>query len=102
MQWIDLHRDFEQDAVALAADHDRRRVQRLLRTVEIADECFQPTLEMQGNGLRLDAAQEPAVSSFEFDPRNRYESPRSATFNESYKLNIVRTYQIQLDIRLYR
>ena len=31
-----LHRDLEQDAVALAADRDRRRMQCLLRAVEIA------------------------------------------------------------------
>ena len=52
-----LHRDLEQDALALAADRDRRRVQGLLRAVEIADKGFEPALEMQGDGLRLDPAQ---------------------------------------------
>ncbi len=59
-----LHRDFEHDApglrrgrLLLAADHDRRRMQCLLRAVEIADEGFESALEMQRHGLRLDATQ---------------------------------------------
>src|SRR5437763_10633390 len=52
-----LHRDFEHDAVALAADYDRRRMQCLLRAVEIADKSFETALEMQRDGLRLDSAQ---------------------------------------------
>ena len=41
-----LHRDFDGDAVALAADRDRRRVQRLLRAVEIFDEGLEPAFVM--------------------------------------------------------
>ena len=38
------HRDFDRDAVALGADGDRRRDQRLLGAIEIFDELFQPAL----------------------------------------------------------
>src|SRR5262249_31911722 len=48
-----LHRDLEQDVVAFATDHDWRRMQSLLRAVEVGDKGFEPALEMQGNGLRL-------------------------------------------------
>ena len=52
-----LHRDLDDDAVALAADRDRRRVQRLLRAVEIVHEGFEPAVVMERHGLRLGAAQ---------------------------------------------
>src|SRR5262249_59920808 len=52
-----LHRDFEKDALALAADDDRWRVQRLLRAVEILHEGFEAALEMKADRLGLDLAQ---------------------------------------------
>src|SRR6516164_7872760 len=51
-----LHRDFEHDAVTLAANGDRR-VQGLLGAVEITNERFEPALEMERDALRLDTAQ---------------------------------------------
>src|SRR5215471_8095848 len=52
-----FHCDLEHNVVALAADDDRRRMQRLLGAVEIANKSFEPALEMQCDGLWLDAAQ---------------------------------------------
>ena len=52
-----LHRNFEQDAVALAADHDRCGMQGLLGAVEIAHEGLEPAFKMKRNALRLDPAQ---------------------------------------------
>ena len=52
-----LHRDFENDPVALAADRDRRRMQRLLRAVEIVDERFEPAIVMKAGAFRLGLAQ---------------------------------------------
>ena len=51
-----LHRDLEDDAVALAADRNRRRVQRLFRTVEILHKGFETAVVMERHGFRLGPA----------------------------------------------
>src|SRR5579862_7631062 len=60
-----LHRDLDKNAVLLALDRNRRRMQRLFRAVEIVDKSFQPAVVMEGGGLWLDPAQ---IGQFERDP----------------------------------
>src|SRR5436189_113473 len=52
-----LHRDFEKNAVALATDRQRRRMQGLFRAVEVTDKGFEPALIVKGRGPRLGLAQ---------------------------------------------